>query len=240
MKFVMRFLALGLMVSLSSYGTSGEVEVKEKLEALLPGIQISRVELSEIGGLYRVDSNNGQTIFTNADASYFLTGDMYSAKAGKVVNLTEARRGQTRAVQIAAITEGERIIFPAQGETKAKIAVFTDIDCGYCRKLHQEVPRMNELGIEVSYLAYPRAGVGSDSYNKFVSAWCSSDKKQAMTDAKAGKQIASKTCANPVAQQFELGQAMGVTGTPAIVLDDGTLVPGYMPADQLAKGLGIL
>ena len=138
------------------------------------------------------------------------------------------------------IAPDKKITFPAVGETKAKIAVFTDIDCGYCRKLHQEVPDMNKLGIEVSYLAYPRAGFGSDSYKKYVSAWCADDKLGAMTLAKNGKSIPSKNCDNPVDEQYHLGRAIGISGTPAIVLESGRLIPGYLSADKLGKALGIL
>lgn len=240
----MKFLSKAVVAVISLFSMAGaladEKQVKEQLSKMLPGLVIESVEESEIQGLYRVQANSSQVIFTNADASYFLAGEMFSTVGGKIVNLSEQRKNLDRAEQLASVKTSEKIVFPAKGETKAKIAVFTDIDCGYCRKLHKEVPRLNELGVEVSYLAYPRAGVGSRSYDKIVSAWCSDDPLQAMTDAKAGKSIPNKTCANPVEDQFLLGGAMGVTGTPAIVLEDGTLVPGYMPADQLAKGLGIL
>ena len=115
------------------------------------------------------------------------------------------------------------VIFPAVGETKGVVSVFTDVDCGYCRKLHQEVPKLNQMGIEVRYLAYPRAGVGSRSYQKIVSAWCAADPNKAMTQLKSGMEIPDVSCENPVAAQFDLGQQVGVTGTPAIVLEDGRL-----------------
>jgi thiol:disulfide interchange protein DsbC len=217
-----------------------ESDIKKKMLRVLPQLQIAAVEESEIKGLYRVTSVNDQIIFTDKDAQYFLSGELFGLQKNQLVNITEQRRQAGRAEKVAAISESDRLTFPASGERKATIFVFTDIDCGYCRKLHDEVPRMNELGIEVNYLAYPRAGVGSASYNKIVSAWCAEDRRQAMTDAKAGKSIPPKKCANPVAAQFEMGGQMGVTGTPAIVLEDGTLVPGYVPADKLAEGLGIL
>ncbi len=236
LKWVVAAMGLGL----SSMLLAGEQEIKAQLGKILPNLNVQEVQKSEIEGLYRVVSSNNPDIYANDDASFFLTGEIYSTGDGRLVNLTEQRLGKDRAQKLANIAPSEKITFPAKGKTKAKIAVFTDIDCGYCRKLHNEVPRMNELGIEVSYLAYPRAGVGSGSYNKIVSAWCADDKLQAMTEAKAGRSIPNKTCENPVAAQFELGQALGVTGTPAIFLEDGTLVPGYMPAEKLAKGLGIL
>lgn len=240
MKLVSAALSLSLMLMGAASVSADEKQIKKHLGEVLPSLAIKSVEPSEIKGLYRVESSNSEVLFVNEDASFFVTGEMFSTAQGRVVNLSEQRKGEARAAQLAAVKRDDKIVYPAKGETKARIAVFTDIDCGYCRKLHKEIPEMNELGIEVSYLAYPRAGIGSNSYNKIVSAWCAEDPLQAMTDAKAGKSIPSKTCANPVESQFLLGNAMGVRGTPAIVLEDGTLVPGYMPAKQLAQGLGIL
>lgn len=238
MRFMKTMLAM-CCVALPASLIAGEAEIKETLLKAIPTLDITSVEPSEIDGLYRVLAS-GQTLFSNKDGSFFVTGELYSAVGGSLVNLSEVKREQDRAAKLADIKPGEKIIFPATGTTKAKVAVFTDIDCGYCRKLHKEVPKMNELGIEVSYLAYPRAGVGSGSYDKIVSAWCAKDKLKAMTDAKMGKSIESLTCDNPVAAQFQLGQEMGVTGTPAILLENGALVPGYVPAERLAKLLGVL
>ncbi len=240
MGFVSRVVGATLALGVAMAAQAGEKEIRSSFSSAVPGLQISEVQQSEMKGVYRVISNNNQVLFTNEDGSYFIAGEMYGTGGGQLVNLTEERRESVRAGQLAAIEPGHKITFPAKGETKARIAVFTDIDCGYCRKLHNEVPRMNELGIEVSYLAYPRAGVGSGSYKKIVSAWCAEDKLQAMTDAKAGKRIPELNCDNPVAAQFEMGQQMGVSGTPAIFLEDGSLIPGYVPADRLAQSLGIL
>jgi len=239
MGYLTKVLVAIVMSGAALYASAGAKEVKENLTKSLPGLKIATVEESEIKGLYRVVSENSEILFANEDASYFLSGQMFTMDKGRVVNLTEQRKGKDRAARLAAISDKDKIVYPAKGSQKASITVFTDIDCGYCRKLHQEIPEMNELGIQVSYVAYPRAGVGSPSYDKIVSAWCSDDPLQAMTDAKAGKSIPAKTCDNPVAEQYQLGMDLGVTGTPAILLEDGTLVPGYIPARQLAKALGI-
>ena len=156
-----------------------------------------------------------------------------------LVNLAEAGRTAKRQALMAQVTAEEMVVFSPEGTTKASISVFTDVDCGYCQKLHLEVPKLNEMGIEVRYLAYPRAGVGSQSYQKIVSAWCSADRNTAITRLKARQTIPTLTCSNPVASQLDLGREVGVTGTPAIVLEDGRLLPGYMPAEQLAEALGI-
>jgi thiol:disulfide interchange protein DsbC len=130
-------------------------------------------------------------------------------------------------------------VFPAQGNRKAVITVFTDVDCSYCRKLHLEVPRMNQMGVEVRYLAYPRGGLDSPGYAKLVTAWCSTDRPAALTRMKRGEQIPAKTCDNPVARQYELGRLAGLTGTPAIVLEDGRMLAGYVSAEELGEVLGI-
>ena len=118
---------------------------------------------------------------------------------------------------------------------KHTVTVFTDIDCPYCRRLHKEVPAMNELGIKVRYLAFPRAGVHSPSFKEAVSVWCAKNPAQALTDAKAGKKVPEVTCDNPVLQHMALGEQVGVTGTPAMVLEDGRMLPGYIPATRLAQ-----
>jgi len=115
--------------------------------------------------------------------------------------------------------------------------VFTDIDCGYCRKLHGEIDQFNAKGITVRYLAFPRSGIGAPSYNKAVSVWCDKDPQAAMTRAKNGETLPKADCDNPVKEQYELGQLIGVQGTPAIIMEDGALLPGYVPAAKLAAAL---
>ncbi|ARU55305.1 protein-disulfide isomerase [Oleiphilus messinensis] len=218
---------------------SAQQQITSKLSKAIPGLEIKAISDSVLPGLFEVQSNNDQMLYVTQDASHFVVGDVYQVAANELVNVTEKKREALRADALNAIPEQDMIVF-APEKTKATITVFTDIDCVYCRKLHQDVPRLNELGIKVRYLAYPRAGLQSPSYSKAVSAWCAGDPQQALTDAKAGKSIPGKTCENSIKAQFELGQKVGVTGTPAIILESGELVRGYLPADSLAKGMGIL
>ena len=120
------------------------------------------------------------------------------------------------------------------------ITVFTDIDCGYCRKLHAEMKEYNELGIGISYMFFPRAGLKSESYDKAVNVWCAADQRNAMTMAKAGEAVDAKVCDNPITAHYNAGMAVGVTGTPALVLEDGTLMPGYLPPAQLKQRLDMM
>jgi len=240
----MRFLSsIGLSILFFLTSVNGYADNKALIENLsqsIPGLKVKSVENTKIDGLLQVETTSGDILFSSPGGDYFVTGDMYSTENKTLVNLSEEKRGSERVLKINTISNDQKIVFPAKGPVKGKIAVFTDIDCGYCRKLHKEVPELNSMGIEVSYLAYPRAGLNSESYNKYVSAWCADDKLAALTKAKSGQSLESKSCDNPVASQFALGREIGISGTPAIILQDGRLIPGYINAQKIGQALGIL
>ncbi|MCL7944313.1 DsbC family protein [Marinobacter sp. ATCH36] len=221
---------------------AGEVEdtIAEKLTAAVPGLKISEVRESEATGLYEVYSNNGDTIFTTADGQYILTGDLLKVTSNGIANVSEQGRASQRARAMDEFGDRGLISYAAKGEEKASVAVFTDIDCPYCRKLHDEVPQLNEMGITVHYYGFPRSGPNTRSFRKYISVWCADDQQAAMDAAKQGREVEDQSCENPVADQFRLGGRVGVTGTPAIVLEDGNMVRGYVPAEKLAEGLGLL
>ncbi|RMJ05508.1 Thiol:disulfide interchange protein DsbC precursor [Marinobacter litoralis] len=229
------------MVTVSAVN-AGEVEetITERLSQAVPGLRIMSVSKSEAPGLYEVQSSNGDTIYTTEDGVYLLTGDMLKITDNGIANVTEEARARVRQKQMAEFGDGGVISYPAKGQQKAVIDVFTDIDCPYCRKLHDEVPQLNEYGITVNYYAFPRSGPNTPSFRKYESVWCAEDQRDAMDTAKGGKSVPSKTCENPVAEQYQLGGKVGVTGTPAIVLEDGNMIRGYVPARNLAEGLGLL
>ncbi|MGV3592523.1 MAG: thioredoxin fold domain-containing protein, partial [Gammaproteobacteria bacterium] len=147
------------------------------------------------------------------------------------------RRNDIRRERIAALDEKDMIVFAPEGERKATITVFTDVDCPYCRKLHAEIEALNAYGIAVRYLAFPRTGLNTETHAKMISTWCADDPKAMMTAATRGADVPPADCANPVASQYQLGREVGVTGTPALVFDDGTIMPGYVEADTLASFL---
>ncbi|PSF10647.1 protein-disulfide isomerase [Marinobacter fuscus] len=222
------------------FASEAEDRISAKLSNAVPGLQVTSVRESEAKGLYEVQSNNGETIYTTADGTYVLTGDLLKITDNGIANVTEASRATQRLARMSQYGGKGVIAYPANGEEKAVIDVFTDIDCPYCRKLHDEVGQLNDYGITVNYYAFPRSGPETPSFKKYVSVWCSSDQQAAMDDAKGGKTIKSKTCDNPVAEQYRLGSQVGVTGTPAILLEDGNMIRGYVPARSLAEGLGLL
>ncbi|HEX4881868.1 MAG TPA: thioredoxin fold domain-containing protein [Porticoccaceae bacterium] len=215
--------------------------IVEKLRAARPDLDYQVLSASPVPGFYQVQVAGGPVLHVREGGEYFFDGALYQARPGEFVNLSELELVGERREAIAAVPVGDTIVFaPAAGKVRGVLNVFTDIDCGYCRKLHQNIPQLNALGIEVRYLAFPRAGVGSESYRKAVAAWCAKDRQGALTRLKNDESIELVQCDdNPVAAQFDLGQEMGVNGTPATVLADGTLVPGYRTPEEFAKILGI-
>jgi thiol:disulfide interchange protein DsbC len=157
---------------------------------------------------------------------------------GSNANLTEKTRRGERAKLLSGVPESQMVVFSPK-DPKYTVSVFTDIDCGYCRKLHSQIAEYNRLGIKVRYLFYPRSGPNTESWEKAEEVWCSNNRGDAMTRAKRGEDIkAAKHCANsPIDRQYELGQEVGVRGTPAILLDNGEMLPGYLPPQMLVQHL---
>ena len=210
-------------------------QMLESLAALLPGTSPDRVEASPLPGLFEV-TFGPNIIYVSADGQYVLHGDLIDL--AKRTNLTEAKRGNARVAAIDKLGEDSMIVFsPSEAEPEHIVTVFTDVSCGYCAKLHAEMDQLNELGIAVRYLAFPRAGVHSGTYDTMVSVWCADDQQTAMTDAKQRRQVEPATCTNPVASHYTLGQLFGVNGTPTIVLENGDIVPGYLPPRRLLQRL---
>lgn len=211
-----------------------------KLKTARPDLDYEVLADSPIAGLYKVQVVGGPVLYATANGEYFLDGELYRVSPGRFVNLSEQEMSSMRRELIDAIDIEEMIVFSPEGERKSVINVFTDVDCGYCRKLHNDVPELNRRGIEVRYLAFPRAGIGSPSYDKMVSAWCSDNPAEALTSLKNGNDIKPRLCLeNPVAAHYQLGQKIGIAGTPAIIFTDGTLMPGYRPAADMARILGV-
>ncbi len=207
--------------------------IRDALAKVLPDQKPTSVQPTPIKGLYQVEIGP-QVMYMTGDGRYLIDGAVIDLKTRE--NLADAAQNEARKRAIDALGEDEMIVFEAPN-AKHAITVFTDIDCGYCRKLHQQMGGYTDEGISVRYLFYPRTGVDTPSYKKAVAVWCADDQRQAMTDAKNGKPVDSKNCRNPVERHMELGELMGIRGTPAIVLDNGQMVPGFVEPKRLAQVL---
>lgn len=207
--------------------------VEEKIRALVPTAKTVAIADSPIKGLLQVQINS-DIVYVTDDADYLIQGQLMDIDSR--TNITDQAKSGIRKGLLAGVDSDEQITFSPENPTY-ELMVFTDIDCGYCRKLHSQMEEYNEDGIAIHYMAFPRSGIGSESYDKYVSIWCAADQQAAMTLAKEGLDPEPRSCKNPVAEQYELGREIGVTGTPAMITPDGTLIPGYMPPKQLRARL---
>ena len=205
--------------------------VTEAVADLVPGLEPDRIEPTPVPGLYMVVFG-AQLAYVSADGRYLLTGDLIELESDR--NLADDVRSGFRKGIIDGLDVSGMVVF-SPARIRSTITVFTDVSCGYCVRLHQEMNDLARGGIKVRYLGYPRAGIPSDAYDKLVSVWCDNNQQQAMTDAKAGRDIGKKTCKTPIREHMVAAEQIGVRGTPTIVLQDGQMLPGYLPADELVK-----
>jgi thiol:disulfide interchange protein DsbC len=225
--------AAALLAVTTAAGAAGEIpdKVLDALRSLVPDADPGQIRPSPVPGLYEV-SIGPQLAYLSGDGRFLLSGEVIDIASGD--NLTEPVRRQARVAAIDDLGEASMIVF-SPDDPRTTITVFTDVTCAYCAKLHSEMAELNGLGVRVRYLAYPRAGISSKTYDEMVSVWCADDPQQAITDAKAGIDVADSTCANPVADHYQMGRMVGVRGTPTIILDDGSIIGGYVPAGELAN-----
>jgi thiol:disulfide interchange protein DsbC len=230
----------GLMITLSfnlsaADKVSSYEHVKAKLQAGL-GMQITSIGDAPVTGLLQIMTEKG-LFYTSQDGKYLLQARIYDVEEG-MRNVTEEALGSVRLGGLAEFNDSV-IEYKADNE-KYVVSIFTDITCGYCRKLHNEMDEYNDLGITVRYLAFPRGGLNSRTYTDMVSVWCADNKQEAMDNAKAGGTVASKNCESKVAEEYAFGQKIGVNGTPNIIMPDGSVIPGYQPPKQLEQALKAL
>ena len=215
--------------------SADEAQIREAIQGINPSIAIRSVAAVAGAPFFEVRLSSGERIYTNAEGTHFVAGDLYEVAAGGVRNLTDLGRRDDRNALLANLSDEDLLVFSPTGPVAHRLLVFTDIDCGYCRKLHSEIESLLENGVEVRYAAFPRAGIGSESYDKYVSVVCAADPHTAMTEAKRGNDPDRASCDNAVADQFRLGQQLGITGTPTLIFESGEMQPGYAPWDELLK-----
>jgi thiol:disulfide interchange protein DsbC len=217
-------------VHLSTAKVDPRVEVASKI----PGARPEELRASPIQGIYEL-TRGGEIAYVTADGKYAISGDLFDVAAN--ADLTEAHRREMRVKAIDAIPESEMVIFGPK-DPKYTVTVFTDVDCAYCRELHSQMAEYNRLGVRVRYLFYPRTGPNTESWTKAEEVWCSDNRKEALTSAKLGHALKAKPCANnPVARDYALGRDFGLQGTPAIVMANGEMLPGYLAPGPLVQEL---
>ncbi|MCG8427229.1 MAG: DsbC family protein [Chromatiales bacterium] len=230
-------LFLGMLLPLCAVADQqSDIQLlKDNMAKEMADVVVDDVQATPVTGLYQLTS--GSRIF-------YLTPDLKYAFRGSLIDLdnqvdiTAEEQGKLSMKFIEKLGDEKMVVFgPKEGKAERTITVFTDTSCPYCARLHEEVPQLNEAGIRVRYLLYPRAGIGSDAYKVLQSAWCAEDKQQALSDAKNGKNIEEKSCDNPIAETIQLAREVGLQGTPLIFTDAGVMVSGYRPANILIESV---
>lgn len=238
MKRLLALLVLGVFgtASLAADTSSAPADPRAKIAAKFPGVKPDDIRPSPVSGMFEV-TLGADTAYVSADGKYLISGDLYDVDTR--INLTETGRSVARSKALAKLDERDMIIFASAAvEPKYTITVFTDVECGYCRKLHSEIDQLTKLGVRVRYVAYPRAGPGTADWRKMENVWCAKDRKSAITQAKLGQDVKAPACGTtPVGKQYELGEEMGVRGTPAIFTPGGDYIGGYLPPAQMVAEL---
>jgi thiol:disulfide interchange protein DsbC len=235
----MRHLITGLaggLLAVTITAAAADIDyskVEQSIRTLAPGAASIAISETPIDGLLMVQIG-GEIVYATVDGKYLLQGRLMDIATRE--DLTESAKAEVRRELLANVDTTTQITF-APKDPKYDLMVFTDIDCGYCRKLHSQIDAYNEQGIAIHYMSFPRAGIGSHSYEKAVSVWCAGDPRTALTEAKLGAEPDPAQCDNPVDEQYELGLELGVTGTPSLLMADGQMIPGYVPPDKLRERL---
>lgn len=234
MKRLLVLLLASAMATALSAAEEGTERLRAALAERLPNVEPDRIAPSPVPGLYELVVGT-QVVYITEDARLALQGRLLDLEEG--TDLTEPVISAARLARIEGVPESKMIVFEPEGEVKHTLTTFTDIDCPYCRRLHAEMDQINDLGIRVRYMLYPRAGPSSESYRKAVDVWCAEDRNEAMTLAKAGQAIPRLDCPNPVLEHMQLALDLGLTGTPFSITETGAVIAGYAPPPELAARL---
>lgn len=228
--------------SSTTVSAADQANVKQALEKLSKttghDVTATDVQTTPIPGLLQVTSN-ANVFYVSNDGQYVVVGEILDTnKDLENWSLTEKAMRLLRVDLLSKLPETAMIIFPANGDKIGTVTVFTDIDCGYCREMHKHIKEYNDLGIEIRYVAYPRSGPGTPSFEKAETVWCSKNRQGDLTLAKQGKDLPKNICeSNPVEMEFELGKKLGVTGTPTLFLANGAKIPGFLLPEDLKKAI---
>ena len=240
---MVKLLSLGLVAFGMTNLTAGEIEdnIIDKIQTINAGIKVDTIIQSPWPGMYEVTLVSGEVIFSDENAQYMVLGQMFNLSPEQgFVNLSQQKNERRVAKTLAKVDSSEQIVYAALGEEKAVISVFTDISCYYCKKLHKALPQLQKSGVTIKYMAFPRAGIGSEVANQMSSIWCAKDPAKAMDIAKQTGRVNALTCDDPVQKQFELARQLGVNATPTIFTQTGAKISGFASAESLLQELGVL
>ncbi|MDO5640589.1 MAG: DsbC family protein [Neisseria sp.] len=224
----------------TSAAASGEVGAElaktltDKLEKTYEGqqVKVQSVRATPIPGLYEVVVSGNQVVYADSKADYMLVGDLIDVNTRQ--SLTEERTAELNKLDFSTLPL-EQAIKEVRGNGKLKVAVFSDPDCPFCKRLEHEFVKMSD--VTIYNFMMPIASLHPDAARKAEQIWCQPDRTAAWTqwmrEGKMPPQVAA--CDNPVAETTSLGEQLGFTGTPTIVFPNGRTQSGYSPMPQLQQ-----
>ena len=212
---------------------ANDAKIRAAIQTLVPNAKIDSIADAKLPGFYEVVME-GNIVYVSADGKFLFHGSLFDLE--RKVDLTDERKASLRKVELDKFGHEKRITYEAKNP-RHTVTVYTDIDCGYCRRLHQNMAAYNDAGITVEYLFFPRSGPNTESFQKAINVWCAADRNDALTKAKNGEPVPAKECPNPIAEQYDMGLKVGVSGTPMIIDENGTQLGGYLDPNQLVARL---
>jgi thiol:disulfide interchange protein DsbC len=227
-----------LVVISQEIPTSVKTQIIAGLKNGPAGLTVTKIETTPMAGVYQVSVNGNQVFYSSGDGQYIFTGKMFKVANGKVTDIVQVKQSLLNISKIKQVPPQDTIVYPATGTKKHQLYVFTDVDCPYCAKLHKEIPKLNQLGVEVVYLAFPRAGLESPSFSKIASVWCADSPKQNMQKMFNGDYMDLIDCDDKaITSQYYLAKQLGIEGTPATFFEDGKMMYGFHSAEDLIQML---
>jgi thiol:disulfide interchange protein DsbC len=230
---ILALATLAIAASTAATAPPAKPDVRVEIARQLD-VKPEDVKPSPVAGLYEIRSG-AEVGYVSADGRFYFDGDVFDMKSKQ--NLTEPRRQEGRLDILATIPDSEAIVFSPTGAVRHTLTVFTDVDCGYCRRMHREIAEFNRLGFRVRYVMYPSGGPDSEAWRKAEAVLCSADRREALTRAKRGEAVSAAKCATRIAENHSVGERLGIRGTPGIITDSGEYLAGYLPAASMAEYL---
>ncbi len=226
------------IISCSQIENDSSQLIEERLSKVIPiELNIDSIKESQLPNFYEVILSDGSFFYVEKGGQYLVLGDIFKIKNEELVNLSREKNYSKAKDMLQKIDEKSLIKFSPK-EIKYKVYVFTDVDCGFCRKFHNQISSYLDQGIQVNYLAFPRSGIDSDTYKKMSIAWCSLNRQEVLTGLKKDKDFEQIDCEdNPIKTHFELAKSIDIQGTPTIISQSGFTIPGYIEAKELLEYL---
>lgn len=229
-KFVVSIAAFAAATTV--FADAGDVE--KRLKEQYPATKITAVRETPVQGVYEVAMGRN-VAYTDASGRYMIFGHLYDMKEQK--DLTAQRLDEINKIDVSALPLSDAIK-TVKGDGSRKLYVFSDPDCPFCQRLEREtMPKLDNVTIYT--FLYPLEGLHPDAKRKAETIWCAKDRAKAWNDYMTTGNLPTEAtqCDTPIERNIQLGNGLGINGTPTILTGDGTIVPGFVPASELERRL---